>query len=41
MKASETALRPGHAHDRRTEAPTGRMTALPMNKQAENNIFRR
>ena len=34
MKASETALGPGRAHDRRTGAPTGRMTALPTKKQA-------
>ena len=36
MKASETALGPGRAHDRRAEAPTGRMTALPTKKQEKN-----
>ena len=34
MKAAETALGPGRAHDRRASAPTGRMTALPTKKQA-------
>ena len=35
MKASETALGPGRAHDRRARAPTGRMTAFPTKKQAK------
>ena len=37
MKASETALGPGRAHDRRGGAPTGWMAALPTKKQAEKN----
>ena len=39
MKASETALGPGRAHDRRTGAPTGRVTALPTKKQAKKKKF--
>ena len=35
MKASETALGPGRAHDRRAGAPTGRMTAHPTKKEAK------
>ena len=41
MKASGTALGPGRAHGRRAGAPTGRMTALPTKKQAEEKFFRR
>ena len=39
MKASETALGPGRAHERRAGAPTGRMTALPTKKQANINYI--
>ena len=35
MKAYETALGRGRAHNRRAGAPTGRMTALPTRKQAK------
>ena len=35
MKAFETALGPGRAHDRRAGAPTGRMTAHPTKKEAK------
>ena len=35
MKASEMALVPVRAHDRRAGAPTGRMTTLPTKKQVE------
>ena len=41
MKASETALGPGLAHDRRAGAPMGRITALSTKKQAEKNNCRR
>ena len=41
MKASETALSPGRAHDRRAGAPTGRITALQTKKQAEKKKRRR
>ena len=37
MKASETALGPGRAHDRRAGAPTGRVTVLPTKKHAKKN----
>ena len=39
MKASETAIGPGRAHDRRAGAPTGRMTARPTKKQSKNCLL--
>ena len=41
MKASETALGRGRAHDRRAGAPTGRMTTLPTKKEAKKKKIRR
>ena len=39
IKASETALGPGRAHDRRAGAPTGRMTAHPTKKRQRKKKF--
>ena len=39
MKAAETAVGRGRAHDRRAGAPTGRMTAFPTKKEAKKKNF--